>query len=267
MNELHRQIYLSALGVDTYMPRMHLPYAPVSIMCELPLASTEPESIAKADLHIESIVSSVQPQLQAKAIVADVSPVGSLIGNIFDAPKAVKVIAQPITAADILAQLDTKPLTIEPFSLSIWRPIDWVMIIDSRNTKLALPTEILLNNVLRSLFSNQALKPQEEVLRWPMIENSFTKRTAADARVELQTWLSVQHEIRPIRYLLLMGPNAATYLLPETAMYSDSVYKAVPLVDVAVTALILPSLNELLQKPATKKYFYAALSAYLALQK
>ena len=35
MNELDRQKYLSVLGVDTYMPRWNLPFAPISVQCDL----------------------------------------------------------------------------------------------------------------------------------------------------------------------------------------------------------------------------------------
>jgi len=263
MNELQRQIYLSALGMDTYMPRWHLPFAPISVACELPTASSEPRSNAKLELPKESFAAApVQSQAMLKSAISDVSPVNNLIGDIFDAKKVTKSNVQPTSAADILAQLDVKPVTIEAFSLSIWRPLEGVMIVDSRNTKLALPTELFLNNILRSIFSNQSPKSQEEVLRWPMIENSFTKRTANDARNELQTWLSVQHEIRPIRYLWLMGSNAATYLLPETSVYTDSLHKIIQLADSAITALILPGLNEILQKPAAKQQLFSALRAY-----
>lgn len=260
MNELQRQHYLSALGVDTYMPRWHLPFAPHSIVCELPSAPIDTLSSTK----IESKVDSVIPQSKhvIKTLSNEVSPVNNLMGDILETKKTVKPAAVPTSAADILAQLNTKPVTIEAFSLSIWRPIDGVMIIDSRNTKLALPTELLLNNILRSIFSNQALKPQEEVLRWPMIENSFAKRTADDARTELQTWLSVQHEIRPIRYLWLMGANATTYLLPPQTSIADTLFQPVSVADSAIQALSLPSLNELLQNPSNKQKLFSALRQY-----
>jgi hypothetical protein len=266
MNELQRQHYLSALGVDTYMPRWHLPFAPISVRCELPVAEVETPSLEKLQVKPDLVSAPTYSQPVLKTISSDVSPVNNLIGDMLDAKKAVKSAAVPISAADILAQLDTKPLTIEPFSLSIWRPLDGVMIIDSRNTKLALPTELLLNNVLRSVFSNQAIKPQEEVLRWPMIENSFAKRSKSDARTELQTWLSVQHEIRPIRYLWLMGSNAATYLLPEPVEYAAIIFNKIALLDSAINALVLPSLNELLQKPSSKQKLFSALRDYHSAQ-
>lgn len=262
MNELQRQHYLSALGVDTYMPRWQLPYAPIPVLCELPVVDVETSALDKLDVKTVPVTVSTYSQPVLKAITPDVSPVSNLIGDILDAKKAVKPASVPVSAADILASLDAKPVTIEPFSLSIWRPLDGLMIIDSRNTKLALPTELLLNNILRSFFSNQALKPQEEVLRWPMIENSFAKRSKSDARIELQTWLSVQHEIRPIRQLWLMGSNAATYLLPEPVEYTANIFNKIGLLDSAINALVLPSLNELLQKPSTKQQLFSALRDY-----
>jgi hypothetical protein len=271
MNELQRQHYLSAFGVETYMPRWHLPFAPVSIACELPSVILNTPLQESSVVKVESNSVQSQPVHIIKSVGAELSPVNQLIGDLLQDKKSGKPVvtlattavsnnAMPINAADILAQLDAKPITIE--SLSVWRPLEGVMIIDSRNTRLALPTELLLNNILRSVFSQQALKPQEEVLRWPMIENSFAKRTVNDARIELQTWLSVQHEIRPVRQLWLMGANAASYLLPEATIYKDSHFQAVSLADSSVKALVLPSLNELLQKPAAKQQLFSAIHRY-----
>ena len=262
MSELQRQHYLSALGVDTYMPRWHLPFAPSSVLCELPVVEVEIHSLEKLEVKTESVTAQTYGQPLLKAISSDVSPVGTLIAEILVAKKSVKTVAVLVTATEILAQLDSKRIPVDPFSLSIWRPIDDILIVDSRNTKLALPTELLLNNILRSVFSAQSIKPQEEVLRWPMIENSFAKRTLDDARIELQTWLSVQYEIRPIRQLWLLGANAAMYLLPETVTYADVLFKSQSLNDSPMNALVLPSLNELLQKPSYKQQLLSAISRY-----
>jgi hypothetical protein len=265
MNELQRQHYLSVLGVDTYMPRWHLPYAPVSIVCKLPavLSDEQAQTIPESKLEISvAQTSPIQTYKQTSVENVNSSLVNNLIGDIFNTQKSSIVAAKPISAADILAQLDAKPVSIEGFSLSIWRPVDGVVIVDTRNTKLALPTELLLNNILRVIFKNNLSKLQEEVLRWPMIENSFTKRTANDARIELQTWLSVQHEIRPIKYLWLMGANATSYLLHEEITHQSSLFKITNLADSAIKALILPSLNELLQSPRTKQKLFSAIRQY-----
>ncbi len=260
MNELQRQQYLSALGVDSYMPRIHLPFAPVSMVCDLPIA--ELQSSALEPVTFAEPVAITQPLArQPVTAEAGTSP-ANLIGDFLEPKRAVKPASAIASAAAILASLDTKPITISPFSLSIWRPVDGLLVIDSRNSKLALPTEQFLKNILRAVYANQPVQMQEEILRWPMIENSFAKRTLADARNELQTWLAVQCEIRPINHLWLMGKNAATYLLPEQDSFSDSVFGLRDLAEVRMTALLLPSLNDLLQQQSEKPALFNALRHY-----
>ncbi len=262
MNELQRQHYLSALGIDTYMPRWQLPYAGVSTACEMP--SLEEAVVFDSPL-IKNEAQPLQqnlPESKPRVEIINSAQPNNILNDILQPKKSSILKSQPISAADILAQLDTKPVNIDAFSLSIWRPLDGVMIIDSRNAKLALPTELLLNNILRSVFPSESLKTQEEILRWPMIENSFTKRTVNDARAELQTWLSVQHEIRPVKYLWLMGSNAAIYFLMEQTSFTGSIFQSANLVGLEINALVLPSLNEVLQNPTFKKQIFAASQQY-----
>ncbi len=151
---------------------------------------------------------------------------------------------------------------VAAFSLSVWRPIDNLMIIDSRNTKLALPTELLLTNILRSFFPTEILDLKNEVLRWPMIENNFATHTLVDAKTELQTWLSVQCEIRPIKYLWLMGDNASNYFLSLETERNIYLWQSILLADSSINALILPSCNELLQRPLLKNQLSSAFKRY-----
>jgi len=262
MNELQRQHYLSALGVDTYMPRWHLPFAPMSVGCELPaLVQEQASEVSEVKYDLLNVSSKLSAPKTKESVESPVQA-NNVLNDIFELKKAATPKSQPVSAADILAQLNSKPANIDAFSLSIWRPVDGLMIVDARNSKLALPTELLLNNILNSFFLGQLLQVQEEVLRWPMIENSFTKRTENDARVELQTWLSVQQEIRPIKYLWLMGSNAATYFLPEQTSFNSSVFQSISLANSPINALILPSLNEILQNPILKQKLFAALHHY-----
>jgi hypothetical protein len=262
MNELQRQHYLSALGIDTYMPRWQLPFAPISVACKLPASVREQvaevSEVKTNILHVPSNLSTTKTKEKGDSPVQ----ANNVLNDIFESKKAAAPKSQPASAAHIMAQLDSKPVNIDAFSLSVWRPVDELMIVDSRNSKLALPTELLINNLLQSFFSKQSLPMREEVLRWPMIENSFTKRTANDAREELQTWLSVQQEIRPIKYLWLMGSNASTYFLPEQTSFSSLIFKPSKLVASTINALVLPSLNEILQRPILKQKVFAAVRHY-----
>jgi hypothetical protein len=165
-----------------------------------------------------------------------------------------------INAAAILQQLEEKKApVVQPFSLSIYRPQPGFLIIDSRNTKLALPTEVLLNNLLRVHLKVVQPALGEEVLRWPMIENRFVSRTEHDARNELQTWLAVENELRPIHSLWLMGESAARYWLDAGSDWAAICCTTQPIKDLSLQALILPSLNQLLQNPSQKSRLWACL--------
>lgn len=269
INELQRQTYLSALGVDTYMPRWHLPYAPLSVACQLPEAVVcdEPISSNLTALNFNSISADIiAPQTPRQQSEGGVTPINSLISDFFETKKIAKI-ESPLKKL-AASGVDAAPVqAIAAFSLSVWRPIEGLMIVDSRNTQLALPTDALLKNIFRHLFrqtfqAQQSPNFKEEVLRCPMIENSFTKRTADDARAELQTWLAVQSEIRPINYLWLMGDNAINYLVADTENKQDGLWRSGALAGSSLQALLLPSLNELLMNPLLKKSFFSAARHY-----
>jgi hypothetical protein len=258
INELQRQAYLSALGIENYMPRMILPFAPSSITCEFPVFVGIGEASSQQDQMIPTVsealarVAAPISNVAAIDLLADVSPVKK---------SAVPISGAPINAATILEQFETKKTpSLAPFALSLWRPVPGFLIVDSRNTGLALPTELLLNNLLRAFLVMEKPDLREEVMRWPMIENRFVSRTANDARNELQTWLAVENELRPINRLWLMGDNAARYLLSDDINPADVYWQEQSLGSSgSIRAVILPSLNELLQQPLLKARFWASV--------
>lgn len=251
MNEMQRQAYLSALGIENYAPRWLLPSAPLPIACVMPVLHapvelTRPVPIAVASAVHERIAENKNTSPNLLNTIAD-------LGEQKKAPLAVN-------AAMILQQLEEKKATVvQPFSLSVYRPQTGFLIIDSRNTKLALPTEVLLNNVLRTCLSGCSFSLGEEVLRWPMVENRFVSRTENDARNELQTWLAVENELRPISRLWLMGENAARYWIAGDSNWPELCWTTRPITDLQLQALILPSINQLLQNPLQKSRLWACL--------
>lgn len=251
MNEVQRQAYLSSLGIENYAPRWLLPAARTSVACvmpafDIPISSDLPPVIG--DLKVVND-SQVEHRNSPPNLLTAITDLGTQ-----------KKSPSPVNAATILQQLEVKKAPIvQPFSLSIYRPTAGILIIDSRNTTLALPTELLLNNILRVFLKNSQFTLDEEVLRWPMIENRFVSRTENDARNELQTWLAVENELRPVQTLWLMGENATRYWLDADSDYSELCFTMQPLKDLPLTALISPSLNHLLQHPADKSRIWACL--------
>lgn len=251
MNEIQRQAYLSALGIENYAPRWLLPSAPVSTACVVPILHT-PSEVA-ASLPAAAVPAAHERIEENKNTSPNLLNTMAYLGEQKKAPLAVN-------AAMILQQLEEKKApVVQPFSLSVYRPQPGFLIVDSRNTKLALPTEVLLNNVLRTCLSGCSFSLGEEVLRWPMVENRFVSRTENDARNELQTWLAVENELRPISRLWLMGENAARYWIAADSNWPELCWTTLPITDLQLQALILPSINQLLQNPLQKSRLWACL--------
>lgn len=250
MNELQRQAYLSALGIENYVPRWLLPSAPISVACMLPVLDIPEEKL-------------VTPSVIFSALNEGVSERNGSPPNLLNAIAELneqKKPAVPVNAAAILQQLEEKKApVVQPFSLSVYRPLSGFLIVDSRNTQLALPTDLLLHNLLRSHLRSNQFALNDEVLRWPLIENRFVSRTETDARNELQTWLAVENELRPISVLWLMGKSASRYWLAADMDWASICWATQPIDGLPLKALILPSLNELLQKPAQKAKLWASL--------
>jgi hypothetical protein len=260
MNEVQRQTYLTAMGVDTYMPRWILPNSPESFLCETGLyesnlfndsstgASYSAETNSNTDFsYKESSV--VGSSLISNALSELIQDIGSSVNS----SKSVKN-----NTAEITSNIPIND-SVSPFTLSIWRPTEGLLVIDSRDKGLVLPTELLLNNVLRFYLSRKPYVLDEDVLRWPMIENRFTSRSYVNAQQELQTWLQVENELRPAQKIWLMGEDAQRYLFEREeslAMYSQKT-----LLDDSVTVYLMPSLSELLHSPSLKTKLFQFLCA------
>lgn len=260
MNEYQRQIYLSALGVENYMPRWRLALAPAAVVCDLPAIAAEVQHMASTEAAGVSIDSD-KPAISQSQGGAGVAPLMADVLRTLTQPTLGSKHPLPLPSLPSARQsLATEQ--IPAFVLSIWRPVDDVLVIDSRNTQLAFPTDALLNNILRAVFALQAPLSNEEILRWPLVDNVLVARTEDDARSALQVWLEVELERRPARQLLLMGRNATQYFLSPDLKYDDILWKEIALTNSTNRAMVTPSLVELLQQPILKRDLWRALQPW-----
>ncbi|WP_317931265.1 hypothetical protein [Halioxenophilus sp. WMMB6] len=144
------------------------------------------------------------------------------------------------------------------FSLSFWRVSEELMIVDSRHPELALPTEKLLLNILTALGYPREL-PSAEIVQWPMIDAPHQDQGDTAARETLHAFLDAQFLLNPGRHLLLMGSDAAHYLLSGEQPYTDLLGSEQKLEEFDLTARITPSLTEMLQEPAKKAVTWQAI--------
>lgn len=288
MNEIQRQQYLEAVGIDSYMPRWVLPMAATSPPCMPVLPSTAapggppspvvpaaaPTSVVPA--QPQAVASTAANSVGAAATPASNAPVpepslpsggaSSVLAAMAPAsenvPQKVRSLAEKVAATQALS------IPAPRFALSVWRISDDLMVVDSRHSELALPTEPLLVNILNALGYSATQLGRAEVLRWPMFENRHAPQGEAEARETLLAVLEGMIEAAPVRYLLLMGAQACHYLLaadqlPDKASEDDSMAaaegKTFSLESLNCTAIAVPGLSDMLRQPQLKAATWQAI--------
>ncbi|MDO3388434.1 hypothetical protein QWI17_21485 [Gilvimarinus sp. SDUM040013] len=250
MNELARQKYLNALGIDGYMPRVVLPHAPAPIPCAMP-EYVEP---APADTLVQPTAPSSAPQARTTP-TASAEPVGKVL-------------------ADMGVSSDRKPLQtplrqaasgVKTLHLHLWRPNANLLVLDEHEPGSALPKEALLTNILRVMQRiNRPIEAAERI-RCPINDDLAKLYSQSDLEEELKAWLNEElikttdselwiFGLRPAKYLSTEAstPKAA-FTHFQVACYGETTQER--------DALALPSLTELLHNPELKRQLWRALQA------
>lgn len=233
MNSIQQE-YLLAMGIDTYYPRW-----PLACAAESPEYDVFTELLEEPKKEFEKSVGLLEVP-QTNNLLLDV------LSNIEKQTKAPES-----KTPEVIKPLEEKlSSNIQPFSLSLWRPSVGFLVIADRNTD-ALPTELLMQNVLRFYMNNYSLKVDEEILRWPAVQTSKLVLTEEDARTELQTWLSVQHELQPVNQLWFFGESWRYFAQPK--QISGENYFVIRIENLQnLQAKCFPGLHRILQNPQLK---------------
>ena len=246
MHELHRQEYLQAIGIESYIPRWKLPFAAESQRCDQSLVWVDQGVVTPLGVNVKNQQESAKPTID--------------LNQVLNAVAEKNTVKNASRIGDILQQFeDKKSPSIQSFSLSVWRPSSGFLIVASRDLN-AMPTELFLNNFLRCYLKQHQLILSEEILRWPAIENNKIVLTEKDACAELQTWLSVQNEFQSIKTMWFFG-DAYRYFSSEIVMSDDCFAGSCSIKldqtdsDKPITAKIFPDLSQFLLQPQLKIQF------------
>ncbi|MGS2718481.1 hypothetical protein ACVBE9_09935 [Eionea flava] len=314
MLEKHRLTYLDALGIENYMPRYVLPNAqPSQLLSDDALR--EPAAFSTADVDdLSPSAPALLPDEPSAQLPKPIAPVADELMQSLgikpasDEPKKASLqpeaLARSDTAAvaDISAQPQSivkEPVSVDTavsavaqgvrFSLNVWRIRDELIVIDSRQPASALPTDKLLQNILRSIGYPLVQLPKSELLRWPLFSQQATRKKMAgiveqtsevdEARAMVQAYVSAQYSKAPVKALLLLGQHAAQFALApkNTPASNDSgelsaidFYEAHKGSVVSSTwehhnshVIVAPSLVDMLNDPMQKRIMWQALQVLL----
>lgn len=284
-----RQYYLQNLGIDCYFPRGELlgsaasnPYSDQDQILDDQESERTPDEYLQHSLaEISGAANDVS--MRESRLAVDTKSIDSkntdtknteaknkaagLVKASFDlgAPVKARSVENDGTVA---ASSQSGKAVVHHFSLAVWRLNSKLMIVDSRNTRLALPTTALLANILHALGYSEVL-PNFETVRWPLASDRSrnTSSSEEEARGFFQAYLQAQFEKHPSETVLLMGAHAARYGLSgeQWADAGQNPKQEAELLgkvfDLATKqkAIVVPSLAAMLQKSQLKVIAWRAI--------
>ncbi len=281
MNERQRMQYLEVMGIDTFVPRFLLSGAKVSGVCELPVIteSITPEpNKALASLGftkgvVSNVDASLQPAIETGNAGARSESSGlervSIAGIISSKAEQVQEKREEGQSKADNNKTDKPALDLKSlisvqvpkeqvrFSLALWH-VGNLQAIDSRKQGDALPTDALLTNILRSFDCLESHLPKVEILHWPMVETAQENGWGA-AKEMVHGFLDGRLMAKPVSHILLFGQDAYQSVLGEASgveaddtSFLKAQYTAVHVEAFDATAIILPSLADILRQPSSK---------------
>lgn len=271
MNELTRMQYLDAMGIDMFVPKVSLPQAKASPQCVLPSVETLPVASNESSLGIIERLN-VDEQATHSSSVSAANVLANLRNERDEKPQAEPVIGSedvPIAGQTVhrvdddvlpspLSALTPKLISVN-FTLGMWRIGPHLQILDSRMDGDALPTDVLLRNMLRVHGLLTEPMPAQEILHWPLPGVALTDTSWGAAHDMVISFLEGRLLDNPVTAFLVFGEDAFHALMGEAVIFSESLYQIVSMDAFAADAIVLPSLRSLLHNPLEKKQLWSIL--------
>ena len=248
INEIQRQAYLEAMGIQPWFPRYVLPGARPSQQCQWPQTASPPA--AQADLPPAAPVPAPQAEQLREALR--------------EAPRRPRK-DEARAPAPVPASPPMDDQEDIRFRLAFIRAGDGLCIVNqvpaAGPDRLSPGHRALLQSLLAACGrGGDALHFEEAIFRWPFVEGDHVAKGGAAARQALSVWLQQQTAHRPIGLLLMMGEAVAPCV---TAERRDRLARG-RLLEAAGgpwRVLVTRSLDVLLRMPALKREVWRDLRA------
>ena len=241
MADALRNQYLQSLGIVQYVSK-DLPVVVAVPMPEglaagtdLPVEQTSPRGLSGPGSE------SAGAQKQSMAALVDI------VGQPQEAQPV--PVPSPASLGQVGEETSQAQENIE-LTLGLWGATDELLVCTSIDDALPDPAQILLlGNILEAMGQGNGPLPQIEVIQWP--PNPSMAGGEAELRDDLSTLFGARLRAQPAKYLLLLGDDAAHWLL------SDSQREAMANGQVdcfdQVTAMLVPSLQAMIDQPQCKR--------------
>ena len=242
--------YLQTLGILQYVPKDTVYEEAVYGEAVGENADTRSDSVAKIEMPATTVegVDVSKPdsgfgQSTNKKSVDIAALVNLGLDHNPTAPAKAKVAASKPSAA-----VNSEPAAVIEVKFSLWQITDELLVCSAVEGALAETAEMqLLTNILNAIGCGIGRLPQMDLIEWPPYPNA--PNDEAEAREYLATLLAAKLADKPVKTVLMFGDSAGDWLVSPDSEQA--------------TALRLPSLATMIEKPQQKAVAWQALQVLL----
>jgi len=265
MNELQRYAYLDAMGVDYYYPKLLLPGAKVSELCELPIGNEVNENAGYTDDNVEAKPASLTEERNTAepAVSKGKNKSSEALYALFDdesdsksSPKkkiengrVSQVIESATQGVRTVAANERTVDSVPQFSLTIIRGANILIIDDGLDDTVKRPEYLQL--VTNMLFAVGAKSQQLtlDTFNWPMVKKAQFDQSATAAKQTLESFLLKQISHLSLSYILILGDTAKPYLCEQSSANGQFINHK----ELSVELICTHSASQMMKDTATKK--------------
>ena len=141
----------------------------------------------------------------------------------------------------------------------LWQPTDELLIVTAVDHELPDSQQLeLLNKIVIAIDNQVSGLPQFDSVNWP--PHASMQGGEQEAREFLSTLISTRLAAKPTKLLMLLGESAQHWLL--SSEQKNSIEDDLVQINSDVTALIAPTLNDMLSQPQSKRLTWQAICQY-----
>jgi DNA polymerase III psi subunit len=206
--------------------------------------------VPEADISVESsktqnAIKSVEEKLSQQSGVKD------LLDEGFEAKSSKKPVKQQASP-----DANTAPLSLE---FVFWQPTDQLLIATTTDEQLPDSQQVNLLSRIVAAIDNSASLPQFDVISWP--PHHSMQGGEQEAREFIATLIKSKLAAKSIKLLLVLGESAENWLL--SAEQKTACQQGLLAITFDVTAIIAPSLKQMLSQPQLKRETWQMICRYL----
>lgn len=201
------------------------------------------------EISVDSLQVETQVSESPEPKSTDISAVIAAVSNEPPQPVTVEASPQPTVSKDLA------------LTCVFWQPNDKLLVATVIDDQLPDQSQIsLLKNILRSIDEKVVSLPQFDAVNWPPHPSMAGDKS--DAWEFLSTLINSKLASKPTQTALFLGDLSKQWLLSDSQ--KNQVINGTVSLSQSVTALLIPSLQTMLNQPEAKRKAWNIISGYLS---